>query len=174
MILTTRGPRIRAGHRSLWLVGLSALLALFLAACGPTTSHTGETSSAPPHIQNPLAGKVITIRPCSGVYTGGYNSTVTLTNSSSNVTGSAHTGDTIEIRMKGQYYWRLASVTPDTALTLTHLGGLLDSASGICAWIFHANTPTTTVVAFTGSPICDPLKPCPQYIIKYTFKINIS
>lgn len=173
MILTTRGPRARAGHGRLWLVGLSALLALFLAACGPTTSHTGGATSAPAHVQT-IPGKAIIIRPCSAVYTGGYNSTVTLTNSSSDVTGSAHTGDTIEIRMKGQYYWRLASVTPETALTLTHQGGLLDSASGTCAWIFHANTPANAVVSFTGSPICDPSKACPQFIIKYTFKLHIA
>jgi hypothetical protein len=173
MIPVLRGPRALVGLNRLWHVGFSALLALLLAACGPAATNNGNAASASttPKV---IPGAAVVIRPCDGSYTGGYTPALTLSNTSSNVTGSAHTGDTIEIRMKGQYYWRLASVKPASALALTYQGALANSGNTTCVWIFHASAPGNATVTFTGTTICDPTKTCSQHTITYNFAIHIS
>lgn len=174
MIQASGGPRTRAVLVRLWLVGLSALLALLLAACGagaPTSrsgASSGSASSTAP------GGGVMTIRPCPGFYSGGENPTVTLSNSASTVTGSAHTGNTIEIRMDGHYKWTLASVKPSGELTSLTKEGLFDSADGACVWLFHASAAGDATITFDGQPLCDPTQACPQNVILQTFKIHIS
>ncbi len=165
------GSRSRVVLVRLWLVCLSALLALLLAACGAgvSTPRTGGSTSS-----TTTGGAVMTIRPCLGSYSGGGNPAVTLTNSSSNVTGSAHTGDTIEIRMDGHHKWTLTSVKPSDTLTSITQEGLFDSASGDCVWIFHASAAGDATITFTGLALCDPTQVCPQYAILQTFKLHIS
>lgn len=114
------------------------------------------------------------IRPCTGFYSGGDKPDVTLSNSASNVTGSAHTGDAIEIRLDGHHKWTLASVKPSGALTSLTQEGLFDSADGVCVWIFHTSAAGDATITFTGLALCDPTQVCPQYTILQTFKLHIA
>ena len=174
MLQAPSGSRTRVIHSRLYLAGLSALLALLLAGCGAgvSTSQTGassgSTSKAGP------GGAVMTIRPCLGVYNGGFNPAVTLTNFSSSVSGNAHIGDTIELRLDSHHNWNLTSIKPVGALNVKSITGAFDSTDGTCVWELHASASGDAVITFTGLALCDPTQTCPQFAIAQTFKLHIS
>ncbi|HEU0026941.1 MAG TPA: hypothetical protein VFQ25_07475 [Ktedonobacterales bacterium] len=151
-----------------WLVSLSALLALLLGACGVSPSQAGgSTSSAGP------GGSGMAIRPCLGDYTGGLNAALTLSNSAS-VSGSAHVGDIIEIRLDGHHKWMLGAVKPSAALVAKEEQGVLDRADGTCVWDFQASEPGDVIITYSGLALCDPTQACPDYAIAQHFSLRIS
>lgn len=168
MILTPSKWRARSVFNRLCIVGLSALMTVLLAACGASSASSGSTAST----AGPQTG--MTIRPCLGSYTGVSNPALTLTNASSNVSGSAHVGDTIEIHLDGHHKWSLSGAKPSDTLTVETTQGLLDGTNGTCVWVFRASAPGDAVVTYTGTALCDPTQACPQYAILQTFNIHIS
>lgn len=120
----------RAGMRRLGPVGFGAFLALLLAACGVSPSHTGgNTNGSASSVI--LGGSGLAIRPCLGDYTGGLSPSLALSSSAS-LSGSARVGDIIEIRLDGQHSWTLESIKPATALVSHENKGALDRVDGAC------------------------------------------
>lgn len=172
---TLRGPtRMTA-------LAICAALALALVACGGAGSSSGRSSGggspgggSPGGAISEGPGTGMTVRPCLGSYTGGYNAALTLTNFSGDITGDAHVGDTVEIHLDGHHKWTYSYVMPSGALTAQTTQGLLDGTDVSCVWIFRAREAGASTVAFTGSALCDPTQACPQYALLQTFTIHIS
>jgi hypothetical protein len=167
MKLAPRLPGSPKYLRRRWLASLGALLALLLGACGVAPSQGGgSTSSLGP-------GEGMAIRPCLGNYTGGLNLALTLSNSAG-VSGSAHIGDIIEIRLDGHHKWTLDAVKPGAALVAKDNQGALDRADGTCVWDFQARERGDAIISYSGLALCDPTQSCPDYAIAQSFTVHIT
>ena len=171
MNLTPWRRRARLGLMRFWLVG--ALASLSLAACGASTTNShGSANGASP--VSTVSGKATSIRPCLGTFTGGVSPALTLSNTSGARSGAAKTGDTIAIRLDTQHTWRLASIKPSGTLTAQTLNGQFDSGASACVWLFSAEAPGDATVTFSGLPLCDTTRACPQYATAISFTIHVS
>lgn len=175
MILSPSKPRARAGlGRRLLLAGLSALLTLILTACGASAPRAGNITNASPNTPHPTVSAELKTHPCQGVYTNGFNPAVTLTDPikpTISVTGSARTGDTIEIRMDGHHKWILRGIMPAGALTPISEEGIYDSVNNVCVWVFHATATGDATINLSGGYF-----PCPCVLIGFQqiFTLHIS
>jgi hypothetical protein len=167
MKLAPRLPGRQDYLSRLWLASLSALLALLLGACGAAPSQGGESTSS----MGPGAG--MAIRPCLGDYTSGLHPALTLL-SSAEVSGSAHVGDIIEVRLDGRHKWTLDAVKPGAALVAKENQGVLDRADGSCVWDFQARERGDVIITYSGVALCDPTQVCPDYAIPQSFTLRIS
>jgi hypothetical protein len=155
------------------------VLGLLLAGCGYTSTAAqnpggadGGTSTAGG--SGPIAGT--SVRPCVGPYADvGVEGqpALTLSDSSSDKTGSAHVGQLVQIQLPGDWHWTLGR-TP-TTLTATQNAGSYDENRQLCFWNFKASAAGTTTLQFTGTPRCEgPNQPCPTIARVESFTITVS
>lgn len=178
---------------ALRLVGAAALIvmALIVAGCGATTAPAGESSqgatpspakpsaTATARISLPTAAPTRTApsasaTPCPATDLSAGNPALILTPTTPDRSGSAHIGETVQVRLPTSTKWTFQSSAPTGTLTIAQPSGVLIHAVNACVWSFQAAAVGTASLSFIGQPLCEPGKPCPNYRIAMTFTVTIS
>ncbi|HEX6797798.1 MAG TPA: hypothetical protein VF116_08805 [Ktedonobacterales bacterium] len=172
-------PRLWRAPVALAAGVLLALLALLvaLAGCGITTTTTnGAAGSAPNTTATATASAIASshINPCPGpVGSVGDAGTpvLVLTPQSANHSGSAHAGALVQVRLPDASHWDYLSTA---SLAPLSPAGVHDTTLGVCVWNFRPQSAGAATLSFARSAICQPRVPCPLYVQRVSFTLDVT
>lgn len=156
--------------------GLACILAA-LTACGSVggASHTGAQSATPTATHSAVNPGGLVVRSCSGpVISTLPAATIIVNGQATHSPITAHVGDTIQVRFQaGAQRWDEIGA-PEAALNPQAMQGAYDANLDLCIWMFQAAHAGTVALHFSGQPLCEPNRPCPNYVIAVNLTFSIS
>lgn len=154
---------------------LVIMAAVALAGCGVTITTGGTDFGTSPGTPTATPGGAMSVKPCPGAAaTPAKAPNVSLTTANSYKTAHVHVGDVISIALSAQMRWSNPQSASQTVVTPLQPQGGMDGQTNTCRWLYQAVAQGTITLAFVGTPLCDPTKPCPAIAEEEEFTIQAS